>query len=145
MRPISLIRRGQLQAYIEPVESLGFSPHRILQRVGLSRWLVGASDDWVPLHCSAMAVSLAAKAVGDDQYGFWVAEQSSIDKLAVIGNAVAQAVTVYDALRTVSRLVSYHTSTLRIWLVEDPDKICYAGTSHQGCMSGEGIWNSMSF
>jgi len=125
MKPISLSRRRQLLDYVEPLEPLGFSASRILQPHSLSRWLYGAPDDWIPMRAAVSAMSSAARATGDDLYGFWVAEQDEIGNLHTIGRAVANAVTLYDALTTVCRLIKFHSPALQLWLTIEGDKVWF--------------------
>lgn len=65
MRPIAWSRRRQFQDYVDPLERLGYNPHRILERGGISKWLRGAPDEWVPVHCVETTINLAAKVNGE--------------------------------------------------------------------------------
>ncbi|MGI9264581.1 MAG: AraC family transcriptional regulator ligand-binding domain-containing protein, partial [Gammaproteobacteria bacterium] len=135
MRPITLSRRQQLLDYLEPLDLHGYSLQKVLNREGLSKWLYGAPDDWVPLHCAARVMNLAAQVTGDDHYGFRVAELGSVDNIHTIGKAVTNSVSVYHSLRLVCSLIRYHSSNVDFWLAdgtEDEDKIWFCRSEPPG-------------
>ena len=136
MRPISLGRRSQLRAHIKPLEPLGYSAHKILKRGGIADWLYGAPDDWVPVRYIAATIELAARATGDERYGFWLAEQNSVSSLAKIGKAIGRSVTVYDALRTSALSIRYLIADVTIWLDQDGDTVWFCKSEPRGAQAG---------
>jgi len=108
---------------MEPLERLGYNPERVLARDGIADWLHGAPDDWVPVPHVGMALARGARTTGDAHFGFWLAEQSSISRIPLIGRVISQSDTVYDALKRTCRVIRYLNSGLHIWLAEDDDSV----------------------
>lgn len=121
MKAIPITRRQQLNNFVNPLEGLGYSPRTILERGGISKWAYGKPDDWVPVRFSSLAMKLGAQAAGEDRYGFWIAKQTPISQMPLVGTSLSHAVTVYDALNVLCRGIVNLYKGLPLWLERQED------------------------
>ena len=62
--------------------------------------------------------------------------QTPIGSLPIVGRFVARSVTLYDALETLCRLISFLNSDLHLWLAEGDDKIWFCRGEPAGAQVG---------
>jgi AraC-like DNA-binding protein len=123
MKPIPLVRRSTLIHCTSSLEKRGFNADLIVTRAAQPMWHHGSSEDWIPFRDAVQLMHLGATVVGDPTFGISVGEEHGYDEFGAFGQTVLAAVSTYDALGKVCRLINRYNSVARYWLSESTDMV----------------------
>jgi AraC-like DNA-binding protein len=103
----------------DAVAKAGAPSERIVERAGLPMWQLHPDDTMIPGSHFFGILDAAARALGDETLGVFVAEQVPLNSLGSIGQKICDADTVYDSITTALKLVSKFQSSSRFWITEN--------------------------
>jgi AraC-like DNA-binding protein len=106
------------------LDKLGFSSESVVEKAGVPLWQYHESHTLVPGDHFYTLVGQAAGILGAEEFGYLIPRHTSITALDSFGRHISQSVTVYEAVKVMSRQYSQISSIDRFWTVED----------------GEGLW-----
>jgi AraC-like DNA-binding protein len=121
--PIPMVPALLFKAATTVLDNLGFSSERIVEKTGVPLWQYCDSQTMVPGNHFYRLVGQAAVTLGTDEFGYLIPRHTPIDDLDEFGQRTSQSLTVYDAVKTFSRLYAQMSSIDRFWGVEDDEGI----------------------
>lgn len=120
---IPLVPAFLFRIVTEAVDKSGASSERIVERAGLAMWHLRPDDTKIPGSDFFSILGASARALGDESFGVFAAEQVPLSSLGSIGQRICKAFTVYDSIKTALKLVSSFQSTSRFWVFENEEEI----------------------
>ena len=142
-RHLALTRASELIHVTETLDVLGESPERLLARANFPMWHYSHADDLVPKHHIFELMDLAARHLGNPNFGLLVGQQTSLSSMGSLGSLIGQSLTTYHALRTGCRLIPLHNAGAELSLVEDGDVTWFCHTEFP--VPEHGFWQKEQY
>jgi AraC-like DNA-binding protein len=98
--PQTLMRAASLTNYFEVSHNLGFNPHNLLQKLGLSRSMLADPDQMVPASAAIRLLEESARETGCLTFGLLMAESRQLSNFGTLSLLIAHQRTLKDVLST---------------------------------------------
>jgi AraC-like DNA-binding protein len=116
---IPLVPALLFKAATTVLDNLGFSSERVVEKVGVPLWQHCESRTRVPGGHFYTLVGQAGRAVGTEEFGYLIPRYTPITALDAFSKQLGQSLTVYEAVKTFSRLYAQMSSIDLFGSVED--------------------------
>lgn len=97
---VTLMRAASLTNYFEVANNLGFNPHSLLQKLGLSRSMLADPDQMVPAAAAVRLLEESAKETGCLTFGLLMAESRQLSNFGMLSLLITHQRTLKDVLAT---------------------------------------------
>ena len=94
------VRSAVLAHYLEVTQRLDFNPQSLLTKVGLTRSILKAGDQQIPLSAAVDLLELTAEATRCESFGLLMAETRQLSDLGPVSLLLTHQRTVRDAVNT---------------------------------------------
>lgn len=122
MQPIPLIRTSSILPFLRFLERIGSPVDRYLQDVCLPISTATDPEILIPIYPGFTFVEKMARREGIDHLGIVVSQHVEFKDMGSLPKLVLQSLTLYDAIATISRLVTKtYNSGARVWLTQQQD------------------------
>jgi AraC-like DNA-binding protein len=102
---------------------LDVASERVVEKAGVPLWQFHEPQTKIPGVHFFHLLGYSARALGDEKFGLLVAEKVPLRSLGSLGQNLQRATSVYDAIKTLTRLVALAQNTSKFWIVEDNQEL----------------------
>lgn len=120
-RSTSLKRAAVLSHFDEVARKLGVNPQPLLRRVGLTKRMLSAPTNMIPMDSSVALLDLTAQVSGSDTVGLMMAEARTLSDFGPVSLLLVQQPSMRAALQTISQYRHVLNESLGLY-VEDAGK-----------------------
>jgi AraC-like DNA-binding protein len=113
-----LVRAAVLTNYLEVSQYLGFNPHDVLARVGLSKAVLQTPEHRIPIDSAVRLLEESAIASGCQSFGLSMAESRQLSDFGVVSLLLTHQRTLRDALQVLVHYRHLMNDSLAIFIEE---------------------------
>lgn len=134
---LPLSRVSEFVHVAEACELLGVSTEAVCRRLGQPFWHDCDPAGYAPVEHFRRFIDGAAHAASSRLFGFAIREASRVERLAVVGLAIARSANLYQALMLACRLMEGHSNGIKYWLDEKHDAVWICRRSRRFLETGD--------